>query len=433
VWQHVGGGNKGGIPNAGVGAGLYGHDAADCKLHFIDTGFDFIKVDFCGGQRLRLDERERYTEIAKAIRATGRDDVRFNVCRWAFPGAWVAEVAESWRTTGDIRANWGSVKSLIGENLYLGAYPSLGHYNDMDMLEAGQLKGVIKTVFGHGDSGLTADEELSHFGMWCMLSSPLLLGCDVRTIPASSLALVTNPYVLSMNQNDLAAPPYVAWRNRDDAAYAVVKDAGTRDGASRYLALYNATDKAYAFKVPFKDLELDGKVAAVDLVAAADIGEGEGAFEMTVPAHASRFYRLDAERRLERTRYEAEDAFLSSYHELGDPVEEGIAYPDAVAWASGWTAVRGVGNGEKNDLVWKDVRIVKAGRRRLEFSYRTRLNRHFFVQIDGGAPIRVEAKGPTANGFRQVSVEADLAAGSHTVRLFNPDSRAPIFDWMKVH
>ena len=50
------GGDKG-----GVGAGLYGHDAADCKLHFIDYGFDFIKVDYCGGKKLKLDEKNRYT------------------------------------------------------------------------------------------------------------------------------------------------------------------------------------------------------------------------------------------------------------------------------------------------------------------------------------------------------------------------------------
>ncbi len=429
IW---GGGSQGGVKDAGVGAGLYGHDAADCRLHFVDVGFDFIKVDFCGGMRLGLDERTRYTEISKAIAATGRKDVRLNVCRWAFPGTWVTEIAESWRTTGDIRANWPSVCKLIGENLYLGAYPSPGHYNDMDMLEAGQLKGMVKTVFGKEDCGLTIEEEQTHFGMWCMLSSPLLLGCDVRTIPAYSLSLVTNPYLLSMNQNDLAAPPIVAWRNRDDAAYAIVKDADALHGTSRYLALYNATDRSYAFKVPFEDLELGGKVAAFDLVERGDIGESDGVFTMTVPAHGTRFYRLDAERRLEKTRYEAEDAYLSAYHELGDPIEEGFAHPVETPGASGWMAVRGVGNGAGNDLVWKDVHVVKAGRRRLEFSCRTRLARHFFVQIDGAAPLRVEVKGSAEDGFRPVSVEVDLAAGSHAVRLFNPDSRAPIFDCMAV-
>ena len=78
---------------SGIGAGLYGHDAADCELHFNELGFDFIKVDYCGGRKLKLEERARYTEIANAIKATGRKDVRFNICRWAFPGTWAADIA----------------------------------------------------------------------------------------------------------------------------------------------------------------------------------------------------------------------------------------------------------------------------------------------------------------------------------------------------
>lgn len=34
---------------AGVGVGFYEHDDADAKLYFSDLGFDFIKIDFCGG------------------------------------------------------------------------------------------------------------------------------------------------------------------------------------------------------------------------------------------------------------------------------------------------------------------------------------------------------------------------------------------------
>jgi len=81
------------------GSGLYGHDAADFKLHFVDIGADFIKVDYCGGLALKLDEHQRYAEIAAGIKATGRTDVRLNVCRWAYPGTWISEVAGSWRTT----------------------------------------------------------------------------------------------------------------------------------------------------------------------------------------------------------------------------------------------------------------------------------------------------------------------------------------------
>ena len=130
--------------HAGIGAGLWGHDAQDCGLYFKELGFDFIKVDYCGGGRMNLDEKVRYTEIANAIAATGRNDVRFNICRWAFPGTWAADIAGSWRTTRDIRASWKSIRDIIAENLYLSAYARPGHFNDLDMLEVGQLHGVMK-------------------------------------------------------------------------------------------------------------------------------------------------------------------------------------------------------------------------------------------------------------------------------------------------
>ena len=415
------GGDKGGL-----GAGLYGHDAADCKLHFNDLGFDFMKVDYCGAAKLGLDERARYTEIANAIAATGRTDVRLNLCRWAFPGTWAADIAESWRTTGDIRANWESVKGIIGENLYLGAYAKPGHYNDMDMLEVGQLKGAVKSVFGkHGDTGLTPDEETTHFGMWCMLSSPLLIGCDVRTIPESTKKLVTNPYLLAMNQNDLALQPYVVAREGD--AHILVKDALEKFGTSRYVALYNASDRPHDFTVRAADLDLGGRIDAFDLVEMADVGCFEGQVSVTVAPHATKFYRLDATRRVQRTVYEAESAYLADYQELKDAAKAGTAFPAQMDAASGGKIVRYLGNRASNCLAWRDVKIDVAGDYALSFAYASPDDRSFELSVDGGAPRRVAAKG-TDGKLESVETTVTLAAGVHTLRLSNASAWMPDID-----
>lgn len=157
------------------GVGLYGHDTEDSRLYFSDLGFDFIKVDFCGGDprqnidSLCLDERTRYTAIRRTIDSLGHSDVKLNVCRWNFPGTWVTEVASSWRISPDISPSWRSVRGIIAENRYLSAYARNGKFNDMDMLEIGR--------------GLSDAEERSHFGIWCIQSSPLLIGCDLTAIP----------------------------------------------------------------------------------------------------------------------------------------------------------------------------------------------------------------------------------------------------------
>ena len=430
-------GSEGG-DKSGLGAGLYGHDAEDCKLNFNELGFDFIKVDYCGGRKLKLDERTRYTEIANAIKATGRKDVRFNICRWAFPGTWATDIAGSWRTTRDIRASWKSVRNIISENLYLSAYASLGHFNDLDMLEVGQIKGAVKSAFGKsGDTGMTLDEETTHFGMWCILSSPLVLGNDVRIIPPGTLKLVTNPYLVRMNQDPLGLQAYVA--AREGEAYVLVKDAETRFGTARYVALYNAGDAEHEFMVSARSLDLGGKIAAFDLVERADVGEFEGEVTVKVRPHAAKFYLLDAERRLDREVYEAETAYLTDYSELdGTPYgstescrKQGRAYYDAVDGASGGMVAVNLGGRETNDLIWRDVNVAAAGLRRLVFRCASQGERTFFVQIDGGEkmPLTIPA---TAGGFAEASLSVKLEAGNHSIRLLNGAAPMPDIDFMRI-
>lgn len=399
----------------GLGSGLYGHDAEDCRLHFNELGFDFIKVDWCGGRTLKLDLRGRYTEIARAIAATGRKDVRMNICCWAFPGTWAADIAGSWRTTGDIRASWRSVRGIIAENLYLSAFARPGRFNDMDMLEAGMLKGKVKSFFGKNDPGLTPDEETTHFGMWCMLSSPLVLGNDVRNMPEESLKLVTNPFLLRMNQDPLGLQGYVV--SSDRGAYILVKDAFERFGRSRYVALYNSSDEEREFAVPARALDLGGRIAAFDLVERADAGEFEDEVRVRVRPHASKFYLFDAAERLDREIYEAETAWLAKYNEVGyDKGRSAFAAP--LEGASGGMGVRFLG-GEGNDLVWRDVFVSRDGEYDLEIRYNSWDARVLFLQIDGGEPLRIETPASARGAIDSATRQVRLAKGAHCVKIFN--------------
>lgn len=414
----------------GIGSGMFAHDAADCRLFFKELGFDFIKVDYCGGLDQKLDERRRYTEIAHAVRATGVPGVRLNICRWAFPGTWAADLAESWRTTRDIRACWESVRNIISENLYLSAYASPGHYNDLDMLEVGQIKGAVTSAFkASGDTGFTEEEELTHFGMWCMLSSPLVLGCDVRNLPARTLELVTNPYLLAMNQNDLGLQGYVV--SRDDEAYVIVKDADDKFGKSRYVALYNANDREHVFQVRPSVLDLGGKIQVFDLAQRADIGEFVDGFSARVPPHASRFYRFDAECRLERASYEAETAYLTEYQELNDLEKTEVPHFKEMSGASGGVVVDNLGGRETNDLIWNEVHMVRDGRRRFIIRCSSSGKGRFFIQIDDEDRMELCVE-DTANGFADVELESFVHSGIHRVRLSNSKGRMPVIDCMMI-
>ncbi len=412
-----------------TGVGFYKHELEDCQFYFNELNFDFIKVDFCGGIHSRLQPRDQYTKIAEAIKATGRTDVRYNLCRWAFPGTWAADIAGSWRTTGDIRANWKSIRKLILENLYLSAYCKPGHYNDMDMLELGQLVGAVKSPFVvYGDTGLTKDEELTHFGTWCILSSPLLLGCDPRDIPQSSFEVATNPYLLAMNQNDLGLQAYVAARKGE--TYVLVKDADEKFGKARYVALLNLGDTPADIEIRARDLDLAGRIEVFDLVERVDPGTFVDRTVVKVPPHASKFYRFDAAKRLDRIVYEAETAYLYEYQEIHKP-DDGSAYFYTTNCVGGGVAVSWVGLRETNDLVWKDVKVSEAGDYDLVLDFAVKpweKDLFGFLQVDGGQKIRFE----TTKNKRVITIPVKLSAGVHTVRLSNPTSLMEDIDRMLV-
>lgn len=170
----------------GAGMGLFGHEEQDLRLFLKDWDFDFIKVDWCGGQWLELDEQSRYTAIGEIARKI-KPAVVYNVCRWQFPGEWVTLIANSWRISGDLRANFNSVLNTIDANEKLWKYCSYGHYNDMDMLQVGR--------------GMTYEEDKAQFSMWCLMHSPLLLGNDLSKISEETLSIITNEDLIAINQS----------------------------------------------------------------------------------------------------------------------------------------------------------------------------------------------------------------------------------------
>lgn len=118
----------------------------------------------------------------------------------------------------------------------------------MDMLEIGR--------------GLKPEEEEVHFGMWCIMSSPLLIGCDLTTIPETSLKLLKNKELIALNQDPLGLQAYVV--QHENEGYVLVKDIERKRGNVRAVALYNPSDTICSFTVPMNILELGGKVKARD-------------------------------------------------------------------------------------------------------------------------------------------------------------------------
>jgi alpha-galactosidase len=178
-------------------AGSYGHYQDDVDT-FAAWGFDAVKVDFCGGNAMRLDPRVAYPKFAQALgRDTPSRPLLLNICDSAAPDAfgrghppwdesayatytYGPATANSWRTGLDVGAPGHVTFAAVLRNLDRDAtHPEAarpGRWNDPDYLVP--------------DAGMTPSEAQAQFTMWTILAAPLILGDDIVTMPALTQAIV---------------------------------------------------------------------------------------------------------------------------------------------------------------------------------------------------------------------------------------------------
>lgn len=250
----------------GIGVGIYGHIEADCNQFFNDWGYDFLKVDWCGGERQKLDEETEYTKIINAVKAINNNIV-FNVCRWKFPGEWAVRKADSWRISGDIREKFSSILNIIDLNADLYKYASPGHYNDMDMLQVGR--------------GMSYEEDKTHFSMWCMMNSPLLAGNDLRSMTKETIEILTNKELIAINQDIAFVQAQRIFKENDIEVW--VKQLGKKK--QKAIAILNRSGKEQTFTLAAEKISVTGKSKLRDLWQHKDIGKIGNGKTFTIPKH----------------------------------------------------------------------------------------------------------------------------------------------------
>ena len=417
-------GSQQGTQAYGIGIGLAGYEAQDIKTYLQDWDYDFIKVDYCGGIHMGLDEREQYTKISNEIRKIEKETGRrlvFNICRWAYPGTWVSDIADSWRTTGDIYDAWASVKSIVKENLYLQAYTGDGHYNDMDMLEIGR--------------SLNENEERTHMAYWCIASSPMLIGCDMTKLRESSLALLKNKDLIAMNQDVLGIGAPVVQREGD--VYVVAKDMEQLHGSKRAVVVMNLTDSEQKISVDLAKLELSDKILVHDCFTGKDLklkaakkGEKQ-LFEVTIPAHGSQAYFMTG-KRIAKTRYEAEESWMRNYQELRNLKTANYAQSTE---ASGGAYVYNVGGNARNYMEWRNVWADQDGNYIMTIRYASKDKREADICVNGVMMSNVAMPKGTSwdKDFRTVDVPVTLKRGFNTISIGQDYGFAPNIDCMDLH
>jgi Alpha galactosidase A/Alpha galactosidase C-terminal beta sandwich domain len=188
--------------------GSEGHYEQDF-LQFAKWGFDYVKVDWCGGDKEKLDPAIQYAEISRAIqhaeKATGHR-LYFSICNWGnqSPWTWAPHIgdisADIWRTSGDIvdpivasgiHADRKASFDKMLANFDQGVHPEAQHtgaYNDPDMMVIGM-------------PGLTDKQNRVHMGLWAISGAPLLVGTDLTKLTPATVEMLTNPEVLAVDQD----------------------------------------------------------------------------------------------------------------------------------------------------------------------------------------------------------------------------------------
>ena len=270
----------------------------------------------------------------------------------------------------------------------------------MDMLEIGR--------------GLKPEEEETHFGMWCIMSSPLLIGCDLTAIPASSLQLLKNKELIALNQDPLELQAYVV--QHEHGGYVLVKDIEEKRGTVRAVALYNPTEETCSFRVPLSVLELEGTTRIRDLVKQKDERSVTDFIQFDVLPHGTKILRVEGERRMEPTRYEAEQAYLNQFDDLGKR-KRGIAFMPFET-ASGGMTITNLGGHKDNYAQWNEVFSEQGGPYQMTVQYipaekkeREISDRRLEVTVNGNMTVVDKLETDRSKGVAQTTFTVNLQKG----------------------
>lgn len=271
--------------------GSFEHEFTDAET-FANYGVDYLKYDYCFHPS-SVPDSVLYKRMAIAIRNCGRD-ILFAACNWGSDHSeqWMAESgADSFRSTGDIQDNWQSVKSRAQQQVTGKALP-FGRpfcYNDLDMLVVG-MKGKGHVSLG----GCTNEEYKTHFALWCMHSSPLIIGCDVRSMDEETKDILTNRELIAIDQDIEARPPFLV-SDPSGIEYQGIYVKMLSDG-SMAICFVNYSDAPINLTIPFFDIGLPGDcgygLKFRDLWAHEDVGVYHGSFTCSnIAPHASCIYK----------------------------------------------------------------------------------------------------------------------------------------------
>ncbi|MBD7920063.1 glycoside hydrolase family 27 protein [Cellulomonas sp. Sa3CUA2] len=283
----------------------HGHPAAQTWLdglvaQLASWGVDLVKVD----DMLAPFHADAVAAWSRAIERSGREIVLSLSPGTALSTAHLPVLrtyAQMWRVCDDLWDRWEDVHANFARLARWAPFQQPGGWADADMLPLGRI-GIRAERGEDRSSRLTPDEQRTLLTLWVMARSPLMMGGDLPTSDAATVALLTTPAVghvlrTSTDGRELLREPagdgeVVVWSARsaaDPTRYVAVfwTGSGSRTQSLALSALVGDAAAARSWSVT--DLWTGDRLPD----AAPAPGRTDAQLVVDVPSHGVRWLALD--------------------------------------------------------------------------------------------------------------------------------------------
>lgn len=201
--------------------------------------------------------------------------VLFQICEWGidFPALWAPSLGHTWRIGNDIIPAWRAIFRTLNQAVPNTLFAGPGQWPDLDMLEVGT--GVLSTA-----------EEQTHFSMWAILKSPLVIGGalkdELTSIDEASLAILKNEEVIGFNQDALGVSARLRrrWTEEEFEVWS-----GELEGGRTVAALINWADKERELTLDLPDVGVQFAGLVRDVWTGKVLEGVRTSYTSTVAAH----------------------------------------------------------------------------------------------------------------------------------------------------
>ncbi|MDX2413798.1 MAG: glycoside hydrolase family 27 protein [Bacteroidales bacterium] len=249
---------------------------------FIEWEIDYIKLDKCLHKEGGWNEdilKQTYFKWDSLLKSHN-SEILFSICAYKYR-EWYPEIGDIARTGPDISclryrgANFDTTRQgvmpIADLNNKAADKAGNGYWNDPDIL-------VV------GEQGLTIEEQKVHFALWCIMTSPLMLGNDPRNMLEYEREILLNKECIAVNQDITEQGTKILTENgielwRKDLA----------GGKVAILIINRSSENISSYLLEWEKAGLSKKYQVRDLLEKKSIGRHNNSLKLEIGLHSCKF------------------------------------------------------------------------------------------------------------------------------------------------